>query len=136
MSRARHGIAEASQALADFSREQPLVMAALGVAIGAALGAALPSTEAESRAMGHAAEGARSHMRGMLDEGADRLKETTRNVADRAASDLQEDVEGESESALDRMDHESEGPPDDPDRSIDSGDSEHRFTAGNRPSTG
>jgi ElaB/YqjD/DUF883 family membrane-anchored ribosome-binding protein len=43
-----------SQDLIDFCRDQPLVLAGLGVAVGAAMGAALPSTEAEHQLLGEA----------------------------------------------------------------------------------
>jgi hypothetical protein len=139
VSRARRGISDTTQAIADFSREQPLVVAALGVAIGAALGAALPSTEAESRVMGDAAENAKAKARDMVDEQADRLKSAAHDVVDRAGEDTRETVE--DESSLDRMDHGSE--PDDQERQsraedtdTDPSDPERRFTAGDRPSNG
>ncbi|HTI88894.1 MAG TPA: DUF3618 domain-containing protein [Alphaproteobacteria bacterium] len=139
-SRARRGISDTTQALVDFSREQPLVVAALGVAIGAALGAALPSTEAESRVMGDAAENARAKARDMVDEQADRLKSAAHDVVDRAAEGTREMAE-EGESSLDRMDHGSE--PDDEERQSraedtgsDPSDPERRFTSGDRPSNG
>jgi hypothetical protein len=45
-----------SRAFADFCREQPLVMAGVGIALGAAIGALLPSTETENRLMGEASD--------------------------------------------------------------------------------
>jgi Protein of unknown function (DUF3618) len=50
-SRSRDQISESVSRLFE---EQPLVLAALGVAVGAAIGAAIPSTEAEGRLMGDA----------------------------------------------------------------------------------
>src|SRR5438876_40397 len=49
---AASGAMSSSRALFDFCREQPLVLAGIGVAVGAALGAMLPATEAEDRLMG------------------------------------------------------------------------------------
>lgn len=43
-----------SNALVDFCREQPVLLAGLGLAIGAAIGAVLPKTETEDRLMGDA----------------------------------------------------------------------------------
>src|SRR5690349_12839297 len=43
---------QSGSALVDFCREQPLVLAGLGIALGAIMGALLPATEAESRLMG------------------------------------------------------------------------------------
>jgi hypothetical protein len=45
-------ISETQTRLARFAEEQPILVAALGVAFGAALGASLPITEAERRYMG------------------------------------------------------------------------------------
>lgn len=47
---------EAGQRIWDFCKDQPLVVAGLGIAIGAALGAAIPETGAENRLMGEAAD--------------------------------------------------------------------------------
>jgi ElaB/YqjD/DUF883 family membrane-anchored ribosome-binding protein len=48
-------VTEAQGRLEQFAREQPILVAALGVAFGAALGAALPMTKAEQDYMGAAA---------------------------------------------------------------------------------
>jgi Protein of unknown function (DUF3618) len=63
---AASGAMSSSRALFDFCREQPLVLAGIGVAVGAALGAMLPATEAEDRLMG---------------ETSDDLKETAQDFA-------------------------------------------------------
>lgn len=47
---------QAGQRIWDFCKDQPLVVAGLGVAVGAALGAAIPETDAENRLMGGAAD--------------------------------------------------------------------------------
>jgi hypothetical protein len=47
---------QAGQRIWDFCKDQPLVVAGLGIAIGAALGAAIPETDAENRMMGEAAD--------------------------------------------------------------------------------
>jgi hypothetical protein len=49
--------------LTDFCRDQPLVLAGLGIAIGAALGALLPSTDAEDDLMGTAADEVKNEVR-------------------------------------------------------------------------
>jgi ElaB/YqjD/DUF883 family membrane-anchored ribosome-binding protein len=48
-------VAEAQGRLEQFARDQPILVAALGVAFGAALGASLPMTKAEQEYMGDAA---------------------------------------------------------------------------------
>jgi ElaB/YqjD/DUF883 family membrane-anchored ribosome-binding protein len=52
-------VAETTRGLVAFCREQPLVLAGIGLAIGALLGAALPASEAENRLMGPASDEAR-----------------------------------------------------------------------------
>jgi len=53
-------VAEAHGRIEQFAREQPILVAALGVAFGAALGASLPMTRAEQEYMGEAARKAGS----------------------------------------------------------------------------
>jgi len=62
-------IAQGSQNAIQFSKEQPLVLAGLGLAVGAVIGALLPPTETEDRLLG---------------ETADDAKETARRIAERA----------------------------------------------------
>src|SRR6266536_866718 len=57
---------DAGRSFLDFCKEQPLVLAGLGLALGAALGAALPSTKTEDELMG---------------ETSDQLKERAQAVA-------------------------------------------------------
>lgn len=47
---------QASQRIWDFCKDQPLVVAGLGLAIGAAIGSAIPVTEAERRLMGETSD--------------------------------------------------------------------------------
>jgi len=55
-----------SRDLVDLCREQPLVMAGIGIALGAAIGAMLPPTDAENRLLG---------------DSSDQLKARTRDLA-------------------------------------------------------
>jgi ElaB/YqjD/DUF883 family membrane-anchored ribosome-binding protein len=57
------------RSLVDFCREQPLVLAGVGLALGAALGALLPSTEAEDR---------------LMVDASDEIKKRTSDVAEAA----------------------------------------------------
>jgi ElaB/YqjD/DUF883 family membrane-anchored ribosome-binding protein len=70
---------EAQGRLEQFAREQPILVAALGVAIGAALGASLPMTKAEQDYMGGAARKA-----GEL--GTDIAKKVADSVTDKVSS--------------------------------------------------
>ena len=48
-------LAQTGQRIWDFCKDQPLVVAGLGLAIGAAIGSAIPATEAERKLMGETA---------------------------------------------------------------------------------
>lgn len=60
------GTAATSRDIFDFCRDQPLVLAGLGLALGAAMGAAFPASETERQLMG---------------ETSDEVKEQTRSLA-------------------------------------------------------
>ena len=62
--------------------EQPLVLAALGVAVGAAIGAAIPSTEAEGRLMGDASSSVKSRAQELAQQEYAHLKETASSTVD------------------------------------------------------
>jgi len=55
-------VQDRSMDFVDFCREQPLVVAGLGLALGAALGAALPRTEAEDRLVGETSDDVKDRM--------------------------------------------------------------------------
>jgi hypothetical protein len=80
------GAATTSRDLVDLCREQPLVMAGLGIALGAAVGAALRSTQTEHQLMG---------------EASDEIKERTRSFA----QEQYEKSKSTAEAALDKMQH-------------------------------
>jgi len=66
-------VADTQTRLESFAREQPVLVAALGLAFGAALGASLPITEAEQRYMGAAGKAA-------TDKGTDMAKKVADSV--------------------------------------------------------
>ena len=70
---ARQLVADTQTRLESFAREQPVLVAALGLAFGAALGASLPITEAERRYMGAAGKMA-------TDKGTDMAKKLADQV--------------------------------------------------------
>jgi ElaB/YqjD/DUF883 family membrane-anchored ribosome-binding protein len=65
-------------------REQPLALAALGIALGAAMGAALPSTEREDRLMGQASDQLTEKAKQVATDGYDKVKEMGKDIADEA----------------------------------------------------
>ena len=66
-------VADTQSRLESFAREQPVLVAALGLAFGAALGASLPITEAERKYMGAAGKAA-------TDRGTDMAKKVAESV--------------------------------------------------------
>jgi len=66
-------VADTQTRLESFAREQPVLVAALGLAFGAALGASLPITEAERKYMGAAGKAA-------TDKGTDMAKKVADQV--------------------------------------------------------
>jgi len=87
-------VGSGSQQFMDFCREQPLVLAGLGVAVGAAIGAALPVSEAEDRLMGEASDDVKERMRRV----AGKVKDTARD----AYEEIRQTAASASETAEDR----------------------------------
>ncbi|TDV58275.1 uncharacterized protein DUF3618 [Pseudomonas graminis] len=63
-------------------REQPLALAAMGIALGAALGAALPSTEKEDKAFGKASDNLTQKAKATVSETWETVSDAGRNMAD------------------------------------------------------
>lgn len=63
-------------------REQPLALAAMGIALGAALGAALPSTEKENKAFGKASDNLTQKARATVSETWETVSDAGKNMAD------------------------------------------------------
>jgi hypothetical protein len=79
------GTAATSRDLADYARDQPLVLMGLGVALGAAVGAAFRSTETERQLMGEASDDLKEQTRAFAAE----HYEKTRSVAEAVLDDVQ-----------------------------------------------
>lgn len=76
-----------SNAITNFCRDQPLVLAGLGVAIGAVLGALLPGTEAEDGLMGDAADEVKDDARQTAAETYEKAAAVATSAIDAAASE-------------------------------------------------
>lgn len=76
--------AETSRGIADFAREQPLVLAGLGMALGAVAAAILPSTESEDRLMGDASDSAKEKLRGTASAAYERAEAVGNRAMDAA----------------------------------------------------
>lgn len=71
-----------SGSLSRLLEDQPLVLAALGVAVGAAVGAAIPSTETEGRLMGDASVSFKSRAQDLAQSELSHIKETASSTLD------------------------------------------------------
>ena len=84
------GAATTSRDMFDFCRDQPLVLAGLGVALGAAVGAAFPSTETEGQLMGEASDDLKGRSRAFAQEQYEKSRSTAEAVLDKVHQKVQE----------------------------------------------
>lgn len=84
---------QAAGGLASFLKEEPMVLAGIGIALGAALGAAFPASEAENRLMG---------------ETSDAVKEAAAEAAGQQWEKGKAVAEATAEKAWDEAKHEAE----------------------------
>ena len=99
----RHASELARNALA-FCKEQPLVLAGLGIALGAAIGAAFPPTRVENDFMGEASD----DLKEKLVRAKEGVTQTARDIADAAGDQGSNDekaleINAQSSNADDRM---------------------------------
>src|ERR1043166_814647 len=80
--RIREGTSAAGGSFIAFCRDQPLVLAGIGVALGALLGAALPGTHAENRLMGEASDEAKRRAGDLAAEQANKAASAARDFPD------------------------------------------------------
>lgn len=74
--------------LTQLIEEQPLVLAAIGVAVGAALGAALPTTETENSLLGETSHSMKDAAQGLVQEQIAQVK----SAASHAVDDIKQSV--------------------------------------------
>jgi hypothetical protein len=86
---ARHAI-EPNGTLMNFCREQPMLVAGLGIAIGAAIGAMLPASRVESRIMGATSQKVRQRV-------SDVAAESLRSVTESGDSGQKEEDSGQKD---------------------------------------
>jgi hypothetical protein len=83
-------VADRGQSFAELCREQPLVLAGLGLAIGAVIGALLPPSDTEDRLMGEASDDTKDAARrlaGQAKEGAQAVYDEAKAAAMDAAAE-------------------------------------------------
>ena len=81
--------ADASRNLVDFCKEQPMLLAGLGLAIGAAIGAVLPGTKLEDEWMGETSDEMKARAGSLAGEQYERAQ----HVAERAVEETREAAE-------------------------------------------
>jgi hypothetical protein len=84
------GAAATSRDMFDFCRDQPLVLAGLGVALGAAVAAAFPSTETEHQLMGEASDELKERTRAFAQEHYEKSRSTAEAVLDKVQQKVKE----------------------------------------------
>lgn len=62
--------------------EQPLILAAIGIAVGAAIGAAIPQTDTENTLMGESSHSVRGAAQGLVEEHYTNVKTAALNAVD------------------------------------------------------
>lgn len=77
-----HQARKATSGFEHMLREQPLALAAIGVALGAALGAALPVSTPEKRLMGHASDELTAKAKNLATEGYEKVTRMGKEIAD------------------------------------------------------
>ena len=82
------GASDTGRTFMNFCREQPLVLAGLGIALGAAIGALLPATETEDRLMGEASDRAKDQARSLAEEQYGKAKATAEHAVDAAQNEM------------------------------------------------
>lgn len=76
---------QSGSTLIDFCREQPLVLAGVGIAMGAIIGALLPATAAENRLMGETSDRVKERARDLASQQHEAAGETAAKSAEQAA---------------------------------------------------
>jgi ElaB/YqjD/DUF883 family membrane-anchored ribosome-binding protein len=89
----------ATRGLFDFCKDQPLVLAGLGLAIGAALGASIPETEAEDRLMGETADQMKDKAQQIASEQYQTAKDVGQHMVEETAKLAKQELTG----AVDQM---------------------------------
>jgi len=84
------GAAATSRDMFDFCRDQPLILAGLGVALGAAVGAAFPSTETEHQLMGEASDELKERTTALAQQQYEKSKSTAEAVLDKVQQKVKE----------------------------------------------
>lgn len=99
VSSVNEGFRSARETFLSACREQPLILAGLGLALGAAFGAALPRTEQEDRLMGEKSDQLKDKIQETASEQFEAVKSSAEQQMDHAR-DIAEEKAGEMQDAL------------------------------------
>lgn len=91
----------AQSSLSHLLHEQPLALAAVGIALGAALGAALPSTQRENQVLGQSSDKLTDKVKQTATQGYEKVAQHAKGAAEDAKSAVQTPTEGRSETQSD-----------------------------------
>lgn len=97
---AYRGGSSASRSASEFADQQPLLVAAIGLAVGAVVGAAFRSTEAERRLMGEQADRLKAQAMELANEGYERAAE----VAGQTLDEVKREAENQGLTTSDAKD--------------------------------
>jgi hypothetical protein len=86
---AGRAIGQARRGVTEFTHDNPMIVAGIGLAIGAFIAAALPPTRAENRALGPLRDAAKDKALGAAEEGAARVRQMADERINRAAAAAQ-----------------------------------------------
>jgi ElaB/YqjD/DUF883 family membrane-anchored ribosome-binding protein len=89
----RHALGTGTQSFAQLCRDEPLVLAGIGVAIGAALGALLPGTETEDRLMGTQSDALKDETQSFIDRQAEKAEAVVEHVVEHVVDTAQDEAE-------------------------------------------
>ncbi len=97
------GTASTGRDAFDFARDQPLILAGLGLAFGAAMGAAFPSTERERQLMGETSDDLKERTYAFAAENYDRSRSVAEAVYDEIQNRVREGGGPEDSSGSQRL---------------------------------
>lgn len=84
-----------ASSIAQFLKDEPLVLAGIGLALGAALGAVLPESEAENRVMGETSDALKERAAETAKQQWEKGKEAAQHVADKAWEETKHEAEAQ-----------------------------------------
>lgn len=108
----RRGFREARDGFLSACREQPLILAGLGLALGAAVGVALPRTEAEDRVLGKTSDEVKAKAQETAAEQVETAKTTVQQQMQRAKEVAEEKADEMRDTIGEQLNTQTAGAPD------------------------